>query len=46
MPITLGIKDLDYCLYKAPSDEADSNYKVLTKKENKLVIGILKLYCS
>jgi len=46
MLVALGIKDLDHCLYKAPSDEAGSDYKVLTKKENKLAVGILKLYYS
>jgi len=45
MPIALGIKDLDHYLYKAPSDEVSSDYEVPTKKENKLAVGILKLYC-
>ena len=46
MSIALGIKDLNHCLYKALSDEVGSDYKVLTKKENKLAVRILKLYCS
>ena len=46
MPIALGIKDLNYYLYKASSNEVDSNYEVFTKKENKLAVRILKLYCS
>ena len=45
MPVALGIKDLDHYLYKAPSDEVSSDYEVPTKKENKLAVGILKLYC-
>jgi len=46
MPVALGIKDLDHCLYKAPGDEAGGDYEVPTEKENKLAVGILKLYCS
>ncbi len=46
IPVALGIKDLDHCLYKSPDDEEGGDYKVPTAKENKIAVGILKLYCA
>jgi hypothetical protein len=46
MPVVLGIKDMDYCLYKALTDAEGGKYKVPTEKENKVAVSILKLYCS